>query len=300
MQDDTPSPEDEEAYEDFVESFQQEPQDEDEPDRENDFVDVDSRLRPSKIRRFVAEHRRKVSERKQRIAEIKKAQLEDEQTFKRLGIKRWEERKKEKRTPATFPPVTSMSGALKRQISVGTILLVIIAFAAGVAGGSYFVSRPSENQIISTFTNVITVPTTITLTPTGAESGVSSSVATSLAQIQTSTSQRPKWISSSANVISWSQAGSYVGQSKTVEGTIVYTGQSGSNVFLDFHYPYQGYFYIYIPASASGNFKFSSASFYRNKEVRVTGTIVLYKGSPEIIVNSPSQIEVAYMGFNYP
>jgi hypothetical protein len=205
---------------------------------------------------------------------------------------------------APKPPISRQtewkkSGALKRQISVGTILLVIIAFAAGVAGGSYFVSRPSENQIISTLTSVITAPTTITLTPTAAGSSVSSSVATSSAvQIQTSTSQRPKWISSSENVISWTQASSYVGQRKTVEGTIVYTYQSGSNVFLDFHYPYQGYFYIYIPST--GNFKFSPTSFYRNKEVRVTGTIVLYKGSPEIIVNSPSQIEVAYMGFNYP
>jgi micrococcal nuclease len=99
-------------------------------------------------------------------------------------------------------------------------------------------------------------------------------------------------------VIQYTQAGNYVDQVKTVEGTIVYTYVSGSNVFLDFHYPYQGYFYVYIPSTS--NFRFSPASFYLNKEVRVTGTIVLYKGTPEIIVNSPSQIEVAYVGFNYP
>ena len=101
-------------------------------------------------------------------------------------------------------------------------------------------------------------------------------------------------------MISYTQAGSYVNQLKTVEGTIVYTAVSGGNVFLDFHYPYQGYFYVVIFSSSVGNFKFSPASFYMNKEVRVTGTIVLYKGTPEIIVNTPSQIEVAYMGFNYP
>jgi hypothetical protein len=99
-------------------------------------------------------------------------------------------------------------------------------------------------------------------------------------------------------VIQYTQAGSYVGQRKTVEGTIVYTYVYGSNVFLDFHYPYQGYFYVYIPSAS--NFNFSPASFYLNKEVRVTGAIVLYEGTPEIIVNSPSQIEVAYTGFNYP
>jgi DNA/RNA endonuclease YhcR with UshA esterase domain len=32
----------------------------------------------------------------------------------------------------------------------------------------------------------------------------------------------------------------------------------------------------------------------------VTGQIQMYQGAPEIIVRNPSQIEVAYMGFNYP
>jgi micrococcal nuclease len=71
-------------------------------------------------------------------------------------------------------------------------------------------------------------------------------------------------------------------------------------VFLDFHDPYQGYFQVTIFASDVKNFQFSPASFYLNKEVRVTGTIQLYEGAPEIIVHSPSQIEVAYLGFNYP
>ena len=109
-----------------------------------------------------------------------------------------------------------------------------------------------------------------------------------------------KWIAPNANVISWTVAGQYVGQTETVEGTIVYTHRSGGNVFLDFHYPYQGYFYGYMPPSAGGNFHFSPESYYLNKEVRISGNIVLYKGTPEIIVSSPSQIEVAYMGFNYP
>jgi micrococcal nuclease len=71
-------------------------------------------------------------------------------------------------------------------------------------------------------------------------------------------------------------------------------------VFLDFHDPYKGYFEVTIFSSDVKNFAFSPASFYLNKEVRVTGTIELYQGDPEIIVHSPSQIEVACMGFNYP
>jgi len=194
--------------------------------------------------------------------------------------------------------VRKMSGVLKRQIPVSTILIVIIAFSAGVATGSYFGPLLSQNRTMSTFTNVVTVPTTPAQPSISTTSSILYSSSTSTPQVRTSASQRPKWISSDTNVIPWTQASSYLNQYKTVEGTIVYTKVSGSNVFLDFHYPYQGYFYAYIPSAS--NFGFSPASFYLNKEVRVTGTIVLYKGSPEIIVNSPSQIEVAYMGFNYP
>jgi hypothetical protein len=199
-----------------------------------------------------------------------------------------------------------MSGALKRQIPISTLLIVVVAFSAGVAAWSYFGSVVSQNRIISTFTNFVTVPTTIptTLTTTAqqAVSATSSSVlhssSTSTSQVQSSSSQHPKWITSDTNVIPYTQAASYAGQTKTVEGTIIYTYRSGSNVFLDFHYPYQGYFYIYIPSPSS--FPFTPESFYKNKEVRVTGFIQMYNGAPEIIVNSPSQIEAAYMGFNYP
>jgi hypothetical protein len=107
-----------------------------------------------------------------------------------------------------------------------------------------------------------------------------------------------KWINSNANVILWSVAGQYIGQTGTIEGTVVYTYVSSKGtVFLDFHYPYQGYFYGVIFASNVGNFRCSPSGFYLNQEVRITGLIQSYKGSPEIIVSSPSQIEVAYVGF---
>jgi len=101
-------------------------------------------------------------------------------------------------------------------------------------------------------------------------------------------------------VIAWTAATNFIGQYVTVEGTIVYThyaSSGGGTNFLDFHYPYDGYFYGVIFSSDSGNFKCSITQFYLNKEVHITGTIQLYRGSPEIIVHSPSQIEVAYMGF---
>jgi len=111
--------------------------------------------------------------------------------------------------------------------------------------------------------------------------------------------QTPEWGTPSAPVVSWTVATNYVGQYVTVEGTIVYTyysSYSGTS-FLDFNYPYQGYFYGVIFSSDAGNFGCSITSFYLNKEVRITGTVQLYNGAPEIIVHTPSQIEVAYMGF---
>jgi len=169
-----------------------------------------------------------------------------------------------------------------------------MAFAGGVAISPYFLSLERQ-QIIA---NTVTVTTTVVSINTTSSNLL---YTTSTSEIRTTTGGKAKWITSDANVISWTQAANYVGQMKTVEGKIVYTYVSSKgNVFLDFRYPYQGYFYVVIFSSDVKNFPFSPAAFYLNKEVRVTGLIQMYQGSPEIIVHSPSQIEVAYMGFNYP
>jgi hypothetical protein len=111
--------------------------------------------------------------------------------------------------------------------------------------------------------------------------------------------QSGQWLTPTAPVVSWTDASNYIGQTIAVQGTIVYTyfsSYSGTS-FLDFHYPYQGYFYGVVFSSDAGNFRCSITNFYLNKEVRITGMIQLYNGAPEIIISSPSQIEVAYQGF---
>jgi hypothetical protein len=177
---------------------------------------------------------------------------------------------------------------------VGTILVTIIALSAGLAIGP-FLGRPTTVTTTTTVTNVVTDTVIVTVTVTTTTGGT---------QPPTTTTAQPplgKWISSSTNVVSYLQAANYAGQSKIVEGKIVRTyASSKGTVFLDFHDPYQGYFEVTIFASDVKNFPFSPVSFYLNKEVRVTGTIEMYQGAPEIIVHSPSQIEAAYMGFNYP
>lgn len=122
-------------------------------------------------------------------------------------------------------------------------------------------------------------------------------VSLSIVAIPNSVAQGSEWITPNANVITWTSAGYYVGQNTIVEGAIVYTYVSKGTSFLNFHNPYQGYFYGVVFASDSNNFKCSIAQFYLNKEVRITGMIQLDNGVPEIIVHAPSQVEVAYQGF---
>lgn len=95
-----------------------------------------------------------------------------------------------------------------------------------------------------------------------------------------------------ADVISWQDAGSYIGQYKTVEGTIIATHNSGKACFLNFHPNWKVYFTAVIFANSFYKFPANPETYYLNKKVRVIGKIKLYKGKPEIILNSPSQIAI--------
>jgi hypothetical protein len=192
---------------------------------------------------------------------------------------------------------------VRKRLEVMAILAIIVvsSVSIGIIIAPYLgrIANPSQYQVGQVQTSSSQVFTTSAITTSS--SPFYSTSSSLLHWSSTSTSpEKQKWTGSNANVISYTQAASYVGQVRTVEGTIVYTYVSGGTVFLDFHFPYQGYFYAVIFASDTSSFKFSPNSFYLNKEVRITGTIQLYQGSPEIIVRSPSQIEVAYMGFSYP
>ncbi len=81
-----------------------------------------------------------------------------------------------------------------------------------------------------------------------------------------------------------------------VEGTIVRTyyasTSNGKPAFLNFHDPYEGWLMALIWGSDRENFPDNPEDYYLNKLVRVTGTVEIYKGSPEIILRQPSQIEI--------
>ncbi len=112
------------------------------------------------------------------------------------------------------------------------------------------------------------------------------------------TSTQTKWKSSDECVISYLDASNYIGQTKTVAGTIVRTFKYAQEdiIFLNFHDPYQGYFTAIIWSSDWNNFPFAPEVYYKGKDVRVTGNIIEYKGTPEIVVRYPSQTEVAFGG----
>lgn len=112
-----------------------------------------------------------------------------------------------------------------------------------------------------------------------------------------------EYIKVGSGIISWEEAGSYIGQHKVVEGIIVGTHYSADiksqPTFLDFHKPYQGYFKCIVWGSDRQKFikEFppNPETHFLDKRVQVTGLIEEYpKGSgvPEIVLRDPSQIKV--------
>ena len=88
------------------------------------------------------------------------------------------------------------------------------------------------------------------------------------------------------------EAAKHVGETTTITGTVDGVHQSGKdNIFLNIggKYPNQA-FTAFIPSSSAS--QFSNPQQYEGRTLAVSGKIALYKGKPEIIVNSPSQISV--------
>jgi DNA/RNA endonuclease YhcR with UshA esterase domain len=93
-------------------------------------------------------------------------------------------------------------------------------------------------------------------------------------------------------VYSASDAAKHVGENATVSDRVDGVHQSGKgNIFLNMggKYPNQA-FTAYIPSNNAG--EFPNYQRYDGKTVAVSGKITLYRGKPEIIVTSPSQVNV--------
>ncbi len=92
--------------------------------------------------------------------------------------------------------------------------------------------------------------------------------------------------------ISWRDAAKHIGQFVTVEGTIVRTRNTGKACFLNFHPNWRETLALVIFARNFDAFPPEPEKLYRGKKVRVRGVIVKYEDRPEIILESPDDIEV--------
>ncbi len=93
-------------------------------------------------------------------------------------------------------------------------------------------------------------------------------------------------------VVSWENAREYLGQSITVEGTVLRAKRSRKTVFLNFHTNWKRYLTVVLFTGKMPGLPNSPETFYRGKRVRVRGTVKLYKDRPEIVVENADGIRV--------
>ncbi|MBN1633476.1 MAG: hypothetical protein JW917_04850 [Ignavibacteria bacterium] len=92
-------------------------------------------------------------------------------------------------------------------------------------------------------------------------------------------------------IISTKDVSDYIGKTLTVEGYIadVVTRPKVNYLNFDNKFPKHTFTAVIFPKDAEN---FDDLNMFKNKNVRVKGKIELYKGKPQIIVNSPDQINI--------
>lgn len=97
--------------------------------------------------------------------------------------------------------------------------------------------------------------------------------------------------------IQWNEAKYYIGEFKTVCGTVVGTyydvTSNGQPTFLNIGKPYPDpdRFIVIIPGEDRGKFSSPPEDYYLGKNINVIGLIMEYEGIAKIEVWRPSQIE---------
>ena len=93
--------------------------------------------------------------------------------------------------------------------------------------------------------------------------------------------------------IYWKDAASHYGEYCIVEGNIVYTRKIGT-LYLNFSFNWKEDFTAVIYPKRLRQFPTNPEDYYRGKKVRVKGTIERHEtyDKPQIIINSPDQIEI--------
>jgi DNA/RNA endonuclease YhcR with UshA esterase domain len=96
-----------------------------------------------------------------------------------------------------------------------------------------------------------------------------------------------------AGAVQPKDAAAYAGQTATVEGTVsdVHTAKGSGMTFLDLggRYPENPFTAVIFRDHAS---QFPNVGSLAGKTVDVTGTVTIYKGKPQIILQYPGQLKV--------
>lgn len=112
--------------------------------------------------------------------------------------------------------------------------------------------------------------------------------------LQSQARDNKKGLWGSYSLIEASEAHLYINQIRRVRGKVLSTYESDKCVYLNFGRDYKSDFTVVIfknSLSAFQNKNINPVNFYRGKTIEVSGRIKEYNG-PEIIVNSPYEIEV--------
>lgn len=101
----------------------------------------------------------------------------------------------------------------------------------------------------------------------------------------------PENIEDSDEIISTKEVSGYIGKTLTVEGYItdVVTRPKVNYLNFDNKFPKHTFTVVIFPKDAEN---FGDINTYKNKTVQAKGKIELYRGKPQIIVNSPEQLKI--------
>ncbi len=93
-------------------------------------------------------------------------------------------------------------------------------------------------------------------------------------------------------ILDWTEAKNHVGEVIGVEGTIVDTYNSGRACFLNFTKQWQDKFYVAILGSNLNSFPGAPEKYFLGNKVRVVGKVAIYKGRPQIVVETAEHIQI--------
>ena len=119
--------------------------------------------------------------------------------------------------------------------------------------------------------------------------GVTTPLPTPLVQFEKLTSEK-----TGLEVVFACNAGNYYGKEMIIEGKVADAYRSKTNtVFLNFEKAYPNHCFTGVIFS-SNLYKFvqNPEDYYLNKTVRIMGEVKEYQGKPEIILETPNQIEI--------